>query len=62
MARRKGGALRRFRLAIVGCGDVSRLHAEAYVRYPGRIEVVAACDPDLGRARDLAGRFCGCRA
>ncbi|MGH9106585.1 MAG: Gfo/Idh/MocA family protein [Acidimicrobiales bacterium] len=53
--------MRRFKLAIIGCGRVSGMHAAAYARHPERLEVVAACDPDLGRAEQLASQFAGCR-
>jgi predicted dehydrogenase len=60
--RRKGSDVRRFKLAIVGCGRVSGMHGTAYARHPERLEVVAACDPELGRAEQLASQFSGCRA
>jgi D-apiose dehydrogenase len=53
--------VRPFKIAFIGCGGVSRLHAAAYARHPQRVEVVAACDPDLQRAEQLAGQFPGCR-
>lgn len=53
--------MRRFKIAFIGCGGVSRLHAAAYARHPERVEVVAACDPVLQRAEQLASEFPGCR-
>ncbi len=32
-------------VAVVGCGNVSRMHFEAYIAHPERIRLVAACDP-----------------
>jgi predicted dehydrogenase len=32
------------KIAIVGCGGVSRMHFEAYQAHPERVHVVAACD------------------
>lgn len=32
------------KIAIVGCGGVSRMHFEAYRAHPDRLQVVAACD------------------
>lgn len=55
-------ALHRFKLAVIGCGRVSRLHTAAYLRHPDRLQVVAACDPDLDRAEQLAAEFLGCRS
>jgi D-apiose dehydrogenase len=52
--------MRRFKLAIVGCGGVSRLHADAYVRHQDRVEVVAAVDPAFDRAKQLAEAVPGC--
>lgn len=58
----EGDSLRRFKLAIVGCGRVSGMHATAYARHPERLEVVAACDPEVTRAGQVASQFPGCRA
>jgi predicted dehydrogenase len=33
-----------FKLAIIGCGNNSRMHFEAYQPHPERVQVVAACD------------------
>lgn len=33
------------RIAVVGCGGISRAHFAAYQAHPERVEVVAACDP-----------------
>jgi D-apiose dehydrogenase len=52
--------MRRFKIAIVGCGGVSQLHATAYTRHPERVEVVAAVDPELDRAEQLAASMTGC--
>jgi D-apiose dehydrogenase len=54
--------MRRFKVAIVGCGGVSELHVEAYTRHPDRTEVVAAIDPVLDRAEQLARGTPGCSA
>jgi len=43
--------MRKFNIAMVGCGGVSGMHLDAYVRHPERLSVVAACDADLSRAR-----------
>ncbi|MDP9362909.1 MAG: Gfo/Idh/MocA family oxidoreductase [Chloroflexota bacterium] len=37
--------MRQVRIAIVGCGGVSRMHFEAYRHHPERVAIVAACDP-----------------
>jgi D-apiose dehydrogenase len=54
--------MRRFKIAIVGCGGVSGLHATAYARHGDRVEVVAAVDPALDRAEQLAAGIPGCTA
>ena len=51
-----------FRVAIIGCGGVSSLHAAAYGRHSDRVQVVATCDPLAERAAQLAGEFPKCRA
>ncbi|HKW95202.1 MAG TPA: Gfo/Idh/MocA family oxidoreductase [Methylomirabilota bacterium] len=43
----------RVRLAIVGCGNISRLNAPGYLRHP-RCEVVALCDVRPERAKQRA--------
>jgi predicted dehydrogenase len=55
------------RLALLGCGEHSRSsHAAPLVRYaaqnPGEIELVAACDLNLDRARDFCRDFGFARA
>jgi D-apiose dehydrogenase len=52
----------RFKIAIVGSGGVSRLHAAAYLRHPDRIEVVAAVDPVFDHAKQLSETIPGCVA
>lgn len=42
-----------FRIALVGCGRISRNHVEAISRIDG-LELVAASDDDPARARELA--------
>ena len=42
-----------FRIALVGCGRISRNHVDAISRIDG-LELVAACDDNADRARDLA--------
>ncbi|HEY7041909.1 MAG TPA: Gfo/Idh/MocA family oxidoreductase [Methylomirabilota bacterium] len=46
----------RLRLAIVGCGNISRLNAPGYLQHP-RCEVVALCDPRPERARRRAAEW-----
>ena len=55
------------RLALVGCGEHSRLsHATPLARYaafnPGELELVAACDLNLDRAREFCSEFGFARA
>jgi predicted dehydrogenase len=37
--------MKRFDVALVGCGNISRMHANAYRPHPERVRFVAACDP-----------------
>jgi D-apiose dehydrogenase len=48
----------RLRGAIAGCGFFAQFHIEAWRRMED-VELVAACDPDLGRARAAAPRAYG---
>ena len=55
------------RLALIGCGEHSRLsHAAPLARYaalnPGDLELVATCDLNLNRAKDFCGEFGFARA
>ena len=55
------------RLVLLGCGEHSRnSHAAPLARYaaqnPGEIELVAACDLNLDRARDFCREFGFARA
>ncbi|GAA1115367.1 Gfo/Idh/MocA family oxidoreductase [Kribbella jejuensis] len=46
------------KVAIVGCGNISRRHAEAYA-HTGRTELVGAADLRLEKAEALAAKFGG---
>ena len=46
--------MRRVRTAVVGCGKVGRIHADALRSVP-EAEFVAVCDNDAERARGFAG-------
>ena len=46
------------RVGIIGCGGIARAHAVGY-RTSGRIDLVAFCDADEGRARHFAADFGG---
>jgi predicted dehydrogenase len=37
--------VKRFDVAVIGCGNVARMHFDAYANHPDRVRVVAACDP-----------------
>lgn len=42
----KGFNVKRFNVAVVGCGNVAQMHFEAYTAHPERIRLVATCDLD----------------
>ena len=47
-----------FNIAIIGCGGVSRMHFDAYLAHPERVNIAAVCDPDserLARVRQEYG-------
>ncbi|MBL8223309.1 MAG: Gfo/Idh/MocA family oxidoreductase, partial [Bryobacterales bacterium] len=41
--------------AVIGCGFFAQFHLEAWRRIDG-VEIVAACDPNIERARAAAAR------
>jgi predicted dehydrogenase len=50
--------MKRFDVALVGCGNISRMHVNAYRPHPERVRLVAACDPvpaQVVRAREVYG-------
>jgi len=51
----------RLRLAMVGCGAISAVHLDAITKGAPRIEITAAIDVDVSRARALADKT-GARA
>ncbi len=46
----------KLRVGIIGCGTISRTHADCLKRLP-HVDLVYACDLDLNRARKLAEDF-----
>jgi predicted dehydrogenase len=55
--------MKQFDVALVGCGNISRMHVNAYRPHPERIRLVAACDPvpaQLTRAQEEYGIPLGC--
>ena len=48
--------MNRVRTALVGCGKVGQIHAQALRALP-ESEFVAACDVDLERAESFATRY-----
>jgi predicted dehydrogenase len=49
--------MKQFRVAIVGCGNISRMHFDAYLPHPDRIQVVAGCDSDAERVAEARQRY-----
>jgi predicted dehydrogenase len=49
--------MKQFNVAIVGCGNISHMHFDAYLPHPERVRVVAACDPDLERVNEARKRY-----
>ncbi|MDQ3397196.1 MAG: Gfo/Idh/MocA family oxidoreductase, partial [Deinococcota bacterium] len=47
----------KLKVAVVGCG-IGRSHAQAYLNLPDDFEIIAICDVDSDKARDLA-EACG---
>lgn len=46
-----------FYIAIVGCGNVSRMHFDAYLPHLDRVRVVAVCDPLRERVEEVQQRY-----
>lgn len=51
---------RRLNAAVIGGGWAGKIHAEAYANHP-EVNLIAICDPNLEKARQLAERL-NCRA
>lgn len=49
--------MKQFALAIVGCGNISQMHFEAYLPHPERIRIVAACDTDPERVNQAQKKY-----
>jgi predicted dehydrogenase len=49
--------MRQFRVAIVGCGNISRMHFDAYLPHLERIQVVAGCDSNPERVVEARQRY-----
>lgn len=49
--------MKHFRVAIVGCGNISRMHFDAYLPHPERLQVVAGCDSDSERLAETRQRY-----
>ena len=56
MDQEHGGGGAGIRLALVGCGQIGRLHAERIVA-DGRARIVALCDPVPANAARLRDEF-----
>jgi len=54
--------VRRFDVAVVGCGGVSQMHFDGYAAHPERVRVVAACDPEPERVSEAQRRYGFARA
>lgn len=47
----------KYRIGIVGAGNISKLHLNALARHPEQMKSVAICDPLLQNRRDRAAEF-----
>ncbi len=52
MSRNANEAARR--IGIVGAGNIVRMHMQGIQRHPAELAVVAVCDPDAARLKDVA--------
>lgn len=49
--------MKRFDLAIIGCGGVSRMHFEGYLAHPPRVRIAAACDREIQKAETAKEQY-----
>lgn len=49
--------MKKFNIAVVGCGNVSEMHFEAYAAHPERLRIVAACDPVAERVEMMQHKY-----
>jgi D-apiose dehydrogenase len=49
--------MKQFTVAIVGCGNISRMHFDAYLPHPERIKIVAACDIDSEHVKEAQKKY-----
>lgn len=49
--------MKQFKIAIVGCGGVSRMHFETYLQHTDRIQIVAVCDADSRRLEQVRNEY-----
>lgn len=49
--------MKRFNIAVVGCGNVSRMHFDAYQDHPERVQIVAACDPVSEQLNEAQSKY-----
>ena len=49
--------MNQFKIAVIGCGVVSRMHFDGYVAHPDRLSISAACDLDLARVQQVQQKY-----
>lgn len=49
--------MKSFKIAMVGCGNISRMHFEAYQPHPERIQIVAACDTNQASVDEKCQKY-----
>ncbi len=49
--------MKQFRIAVIGCGGVSRMHFDGYIAHPERLAIAAACDIDPERVRQAQQEY-----
>ena len=49
--------MKTFDIAVVGCGNVSNMHFEAYAAHPERVKLAAAFDPIAKRAENMRQKY-----
>jgi predicted dehydrogenase len=49
--------MKKFKVAMIGCGGVSWMHFDAFQAHPERVELVAACDPNAENLKKAQEKY-----
>jgi D-apiose dehydrogenase len=49
--------MKQFKIAVIGCGGVSQMHFDGYVKHPDRLHISAVCDLDPVRVEQAQQKY-----